>query len=60
MVRGWVYCATCDAAFFKNKKVAVIGGSDAALTSAILLSEYAREVYIIYRRDKFTEQKKLG
>jgi len=56
--KGVSYCATCDAGFFKNKKVAVIGGSDAALTSAILLSEYASEVYIIYRRDKFYKAEK--
>jgi thioredoxin reductase (NADPH) len=50
---GVSYCATCDAAFFKNKTVAVVGGSDAALTAALLLSEYAINVYIIYRKDKF-------
>lgn len=51
--RGVTYCATCDAAFYKNKIVAVAGGSDAALTSALLLAEYAKKVYIIYRKDKF-------
>lgn len=51
--RGVSYCATCDAAFFKNKKVSVIGGSDSALTSALLLAEYCSEVNIIYRKDKF-------
>ncbi len=51
--RGISYCATCDAAFFKNKVVGVVGGGDAALTSALLLSEFANKVYIIYRRDKF-------
>ena len=51
--KGVSYCATCDAAFFKNKQVAVIGGSDAALTAALLLSEYCNKVYIIYRQDKF-------
>jgi thioredoxin reductase (NADPH) len=51
--KGISYCATCDATFFKNKKVAVIGGNDAALTSALLLSEYATKVYIIYRKEKF-------
>jgi thioredoxin reductase (NADPH) len=56
--KGVSYCATCDAGFFKNKKVAIIGGSDAALTSAILLSEYASEVYIIYRKDKFYRAEK--
>lgn len=51
--RGVSYCATCDAAFFKNKKIAVVGGSDAALTAALLLTEYSNEVFIIYRKDKF-------
>ncbi len=51
--RGVSYCATCDGAFYKNKTVAVIGGSDAALTAALLLSEFATKVSIIYRKDKF-------
>jgi len=52
--KGLSYCATCDAAFFKNKTVAVIGGSNAALTAAILLSEYANKVYVIYRKERFS------
>ncbi len=51
--RGISYCATCDAAFFKDKIVGVVGGSNAALTAALLLSEFASKVYIIYRRDSF-------
>jgi thioredoxin reductase (NADPH) len=51
--RGISYCATCDAAFFKDKIVGVVGGSNAALTAALLLSEFAGKVYIIYRRDRF-------
>ncbi len=50
---GVSYCATCDGAFYKNKTVAVIGGSDAALTAALLLAEFANKVYIIYRKEKF-------
>ena len=50
--KGVSYCATCDAAFFKEKIVAVVGGSDSAAKEALLLSEYATKVYIIYRRDK--------
>jgi len=50
---GISYCATCDARFFKDKIVGVVGGSDAALTGALLLSEFAKKVYIIYRKDKF-------
>jgi len=51
--KGVSYCATCDAGFFENKTVAVIGGSNAALTAALLLSEYAKKVYIIYRKESF-------
>jgi thioredoxin reductase (NADPH) len=50
--RGISYCATCDGMFFKNKKVAVVGGSDSALTAALYLSEIAEKVFLIYRREK--------
>lgn len=46
--KGISYCATCDAAFFKNKDVAVIGGGDAAATAALHVSEFAEKVYIVY------------
>lgn len=51
--KGISYCTTCDAAFFKNKTVCVVGGSDAALTSALLLDEYAQKIFIIYRGESF-------
>ncbi len=51
--KGVSYCATCDAAFFKDKEVGVIGGGNSALTAALLLSRFAKKVYIIYRKDKF-------
>lgn len=47
--RGLSYCATCDAAFFKDKVVAVIGGSDSANTASLYLAEIAQKVYQIYR-----------
>ncbi len=49
--KGVSYCFTCDSVFFKDKNVGVIGGSDSAAQAALLLSEYAKKVFIIYRRD---------
>ena len=51
--KGISYCATCDAPFYKDKVVGVAGGSDAALTAALLLSKFTKKVYIIYRKNKF-------
>lgn len=51
--KGVSYCATCDAAFFREKKIVVIGGGDAALKAALLLSDFGEKVYIIYRKDHF-------
>jgi thioredoxin reductase (NADPH) len=50
--RGVAYCALCDAPLFKNKIVAVVGGSDSAAKEALILSEQAKKVYIIYRKEK--------
>ena len=50
--KGISYCATCDAMFYKNKIVAVVGGSDSANTTSLYLAEIADKVYQIYRRDK--------
>jgi thioredoxin reductase (NADPH) len=47
--KGIAYCALCDAPLYKNKVVAVVGGSDAAIKDAIILAEYAKKVFIIYR-----------
>ncbi|HBG81621.1 TPA: hypothetical protein DDW69_02145 [candidate division CPR2 bacterium] len=49
MGKGVSYCATCDAFFYRHKSVAVVGGSDSALTSALYLADVAKEVYLIYR-----------
>lgn len=51
--RGVSYCSTCDAPFFKEKIVAVIGGGDSALTGAIHLSAFASKVYVVHRREEF-------
>ncbi len=48
--KGVSYCATCDALFFKNKRVAVVGGSDAAHTASLLLAETSKKVFQIYRK----------
>ncbi len=47
--RGVYYCALCDGPLFRDRTVAVVGGSDSAAKEALLLAEYARRVYIIYR-----------
>ncbi|MGY5864040.1 MAG: FAD-dependent oxidoreductase [Candidatus Thorarchaeota archaeon] len=50
--KGISYCALCDAPLYKDKVVAVVGGSDAAAKEALLLAKYCPKVYIIYRREK--------
>ena len=50
--KGLSYCAICDSPLFRNKKVAVMGGSDAAAHSALLLSKYAKNIVIVYRKAK--------
>jgi len=49
--RGVSFCATCDAPFFKNKTVAVVGGGNSAVEEALYLSGIASNVYLIHRRD---------
>ncbi|GAB4251762.1 MAG: thioredoxin-disulfide reductase [Thermoleophilia bacterium] len=51
--RGVSWCATCDGALYRDKKVCVIGGGDAALQEALFLAKFASEVHLIHRRDEF-------
>ncbi len=51
--RGLAYCATCDAMFFKDKIVGVVGGGNSALTAALYLAKVAKKVYLIVRGDEF-------
>lgn len=50
--KGVSYCVTCDGAFFKDKVVAVVGGSDAANSASVYLSQMAKKVYQIYRGEE--------
>lgn len=54
--KGVSYCATCDAMFFRNKNVCVIGGGNSAAVTALELAEVASKVYVIFRRDKMTAE----
>ncbi len=57
--KGVSYCGTCDAPFFRNLEVAVVGGGDVALVEALHIAKFASKVFLIHRRDQLRAQKIL-
>lgn len=58
--RGVSYCATCDGPFFKNKRILVVGGGDAACDESMFLAKLTDKLFVAHRRDRFRAQKALA
>ena len=58
--RGVSYCAACDGAFFKGKKIIVVGGGDTACSEALFLANLSDKVIMIHRKERFRAQKALA
>ncbi|MFA4815172.1 MAG: FAD-dependent oxidoreductase, partial [Candidatus Gracilibacteria bacterium] len=58
--RGVSYCATCDAPFYKKKRVIIVGGGDSAVKESLILAEHAEHVTIVYRGEAFTKAEPIN